>query len=76
MIDAFVRSLAGLPEQRAISLNESARLGSLASMQPSVAGVTVTADSALRNMTVLACVRIIGQSLASVPLILYRRDGR
>lgn len=76
MIGAFVRSLAGLPEQRAISLDESARLGSLASMQPSVAGVTVTADSALRNMTVLACMRIIGQSLASVPLILYRRDGR
>jgi HK97 family phage portal protein len=76
VIGAFVRSLAGLPERRAIALDESSRLGSLASMQPSVAGVTVTADSALRNMTVLACMRIIGQSLASVPLILYRRDGR
>jgi HK97 family phage portal protein len=76
MIGAFVRSLVGLPEQRAIALDESARLGSLAAMQPSVAGVTVTADSALRNMTVLACIRIVGQSLASVPLILYRREGR
>lgn len=66
----------GAPERRAIALDESSRLGSLASMQPSVAGVTVTADSALRNMTVLACIRIIAQSLASVPLILYRRDGR
>jgi HK97 family phage portal protein len=76
MIGAVLRSLAGLPERRAIALDESSRLGSLASMQPSVAGVTVTADSALRNMAVLACIRIIGQSLASVPLILYRRDGR
>jgi HK97 family phage portal protein len=76
VIGAVLRSLAGLPERRAIALDESSRLGSLASMQPSVAGVTVTADSALRNMAVLACIRIIGQSLASVPLILYRRDGR
>ena len=76
MIGAILRGLAGLPEQRTIPLDESSRLGSLASMQPSVAGVTVTADSALRNMTVLACIRIIGQSLASVPLLLYRRNGR
>jgi len=66
----------GVPERRGVALDESSRLRSLASMQPSVAGVTVTADSALRNMTVLACIRIIGQSLASMPLILYQREGR
>lgn len=76
MIGDFVRALVGLPEQRAISLDESSRPGSLASMQPSVAGTVVTADSALRNMAVLACIRIIAQSLASVPLILYWREGR
>lgn len=76
MIGSFVRAMVGLPEQRTIALDESSRLGSLASMQPSVAGTTVTADSALRNMAVLACLRIIGQSLASVPLILYQREGR
>lgn len=76
MIKSFVQAMVGLQERRAIALDESARLGSLASMQPSVAGTTVTADSALRNMTVLACIRIVAQSLASVPLILYRRDGR
>lgn len=66
----------GAPERRAIALDESSRLGSLASMHPTAAGVVVTADSALRNMTVLACIRIVSQSLASVPLLLYRRDGR
>lgn len=76
MIGAVLRSLAGLPEHRAIALDESSRVGSLASMHPTAAGVVVTSDSALRNMTVLACIRIVSQSLASVPLLLYRRDGR
>ena len=42
----------------------------------SMAGLPVTEMGSLRNMAVFACVRIIGQSLASIPLILYERDGR
>lgn len=55
---------------------ESSSLNGLAGLAPSVAGNYVTADAALRNTTVLRCVAIVSQSLASVPLVLYRRDGR
>ena len=46
------------------------------SWYPSSAGVTITEQGSLRNMTVFACIRIISQSLAAVPLILYERNGR
>jgi HK97 family phage portal protein len=41
----------------------------------SAAGVPVTTDSALRISTVWGCVRLISQSLASIPLIVYRNVG-
>lgn len=41
----------------------------------SLAGVNVNEGNSLRNMAVMACVSIISQSLASVPLILYERTG-
>lgn len=61
-------------EKRAIL--ESTGLNGFSTLAPSVAGNYVTADAALRNVTVLRSIGIISQSLASVPLILYRRDGR
>ena len=45
----------------------------------SAAGVNVTPMEALQISTVLSCVTLIARSLASVPLVLYRRtanDGR
>jgi len=42
----------------------------------SLAGIGVSEAGSLRNMAVFACVGIISQSLASVPLILYERNGR
>lgn len=42
----------------------------------SVAGPMVTPGNALTNTAVLACVRVITESLASLPLILYRQRGR
>lgn len=43
----------------------------------SLAGAPVTADTALHISAVWACVRLISQSLASIPLVIYRRrpDG-
>lgn len=40
------------------------------------AGVSVTEESSLRSSAVFACVRIISESIASLPLVLYRRAGR
>lgn len=42
----------------------------------SVAGTTVTPGNALTNTAVLACVRVITESLASLPLMVYRQRGR
>lgn len=43
----------------------------------SKAGVSVTPDSALNSATVYACVRILAETIASLPLVIYRRtkDG-
>lgn len=74
MIGAFVRSLAGLPERRAAEYNPAS--SALRSLAPTTAGTVVTVDSAMRNMTVLRCVGIISQTLASMPLVLYKQTGR
>ena len=39
-------------------------------------GVDVTPDNALRANTVFACVRVLSQSVASLPFILYERVGK
>ena len=42
----------------------------------SSAGVDVTEDSAMRYSTVWSCVKVISEDLASLPLIVYRREGK
>ena len=39
-------------------------------------GVIVNEDNAMRYSAVYACVRIISESIASLPLVLYRQQGR
>lgn len=73
MIGQIVRTLAGV-DRRAAEYNPAS--SALRSLAPTVAGTVVTVDSAMRNMTVLRCVGIISQTLASMPLVLYKRDGR
>lgn len=38
-------------------------------------GVTVNADNALKVSAVLACIKVISESIASLPLMLYERAG-
>lgn len=62
-------------EIASVTMEEWARLqggGTLAKT-----GVYVSADTALRYTTVLICVRVLAESVASLPCILYRRraDG-
>lgn len=40
------------------------------------AGPSVTEDNAMRSSAVYACIRIISESIASLPLVLYKRGGR
>lgn len=73
MIAGLIRRMAG-QERRAAEYNPAS--SALRSLAPTAAGTVVTVDSAMRNMTVLRCVGIISQTLASMPLVLYKRTGR
>ena len=48
---------------------------SLSAMRPTASGVSVDENMALTQSTVYACVRVISEDLASLPLILYQRVG-
>lgn len=41
-----------------------------------LSGISVTPESALRQTTVYQCVRIVGEAIASLPLGLYRKEGK
>jgi len=51
-------------------------LSSRGSGLPTYTGQNVTALSALQNTAVFACVRVLAESVASLPLILYERTDR
>lgn len=40
------------------------------------AGVTVTPENALQVMAVYACVKVLAESLASLPMVLFEQSGR
>lgn len=44
--------------------------------RPTLSGERVTADSALKVSTVLACVKVVSEDLAKLPLNLYKTDGK
>jgi HK97 family phage portal protein len=43
--------------------------------QESWAGPTMSAETAMQSSAVAACVRLLSESVASLPLFVYRRDG-
>ena len=62
------------PQSRATLMQPDITLmEALGSLGPTSSGVSVTADSALRLSAVSACVRLISESIASLPLVVYRR---
>lgn len=44
--------------------------------RPTVTGVSVTPDSALAYSAVLACIRVLSESVATLPLLVYERMDR
>jgi HK97 family phage portal protein len=64
--------LTGLFEQRGVSVVPSDVWRSVANVQ-SAAGVNVTASTALQASAVYACVRVLAEGVASLPLPVYRR---
>ena len=73
MIGNLVRKLTGADTRAALPAQNPDWGDWLGVRAPS--GVTVTPDAALGVTTVMACVTLIARSLASVPLVLYRREG-
>ncbi|MDH5612206.1 MAG: phage portal protein [Gammaproteobacteria bacterium] len=57
------------------AITESSELAKMIYGSQSNAGVTVTTDSAMRQSAVYACVSVISETVAQLPLILYMRDG-
>jgi HK97 family phage portal protein len=62
------------PEQRAMSDADLFTL--LGGGAATFSGPSVNEDNAMRSSAVYACVRIISESIASLPLVLYRQNGR
>lgn len=68
---------SGSPENPATSLsNPAAWLWDAFGATPNVSGVAINEKTALSVLAVFACVRIISEAVASLPLITYRRLTR
>lgn len=68
----------GTGHQRGGLSDADAELAAALGVMTSAAGVSVSPDTAMRLSAVNACVRLIAESIASLPLHVYRRsaDGR
>ncbi|RWX22082.1 phage portal protein, partial [Rhizobium leguminosarum] len=75
LFGAIARPRADSNELRSLTMEEWARLQGGGTL--SKTGVYVSAETALRYTTVLICVRVLAESVASLPCILYKRrpDG-
>jgi len=72
MTNPVARLLNRITERRGVSPHVYELLGA----GPSYAGPDVSEMGSLRSTAVYACVRIISESIASLPLALYRQRGR
>jgi HK97 family phage portal protein len=69
----LTRLFGGEIEERGFSSAAMERI--LLGAPSSKSGVSVSVDGSLSNSAVWACVRVLAESMAQLPLILYRRDG-
>lgn len=74
MIGALLRTITGADKRAMLSGGAFDAMDWLIGSR-SAAGVEVTPNGALASTTVMACVTLIARSLASVPLVLYRRTA-
>lgn len=69
-----VKALGFGSEQKALPLSDPA-IFELFGVMPSASGVTVTASTALHVPAVLHAVRLISETIGSLPCKLYREEG-
>ena len=68
------KRMTSIFERRAMTYSELFDL--MAVSTPTYAGPSVTEDNAMRSSAVYACIRIISESIAALPLVLYKQSGR
>lgn len=71
---AIAGGFGGLAEQKATDLSALTDERLFGDSGRAKAGVPVTLDSALKVSTVLACVRVLANGVAQIPLKVYRED--
>ncbi|MGP4670249.1 phage portal protein [Agrobacterium pusense] len=71
---AALKPLSSLIEQKAMSLLDE-RIGEMFGVLPTSSGVVVSGNSAMRVPAVLQAVRLISETLGSLPCKLYREIG-
>jgi len=65
----------GCVSATSLSFNLARATGWHFGVYPTVSGQAVTVDRALQHATAWACVRLLSQTVATLPLVLYRRGG-
>jgi HK97 family phage portal protein len=71
----FMKRIFGEKEERTLEdVASLMRRGALSSY--SSTGVSVTSETALQASAVFACVRVLSESEAMLPLVLYRQNGK
>lgn len=77
MIDQALK-LLGLRRVKSATLTDPEWWRQMGHLSPTAAGVSVTPDNAMTTSAVYACVRVLAESVASLPLKVYRKtpDGR
>lgn len=70
----LLQRVANLFSEKRMSSNDIFQL--IAAGNATYAGPSVNEDSAMRSSAVYACIRIISESIAALPLVLYRQEGR
>lgn len=72
----MLAKLLGRERREFNTKNPSAQYVAVLGGSPTKAGMAVSEDSALALPTVYACIRVLAESVASLPLVLYRKQGR
>jgi HK97 family phage portal protein len=72
---AILRRWLGI-EHRAAGFSSSAYINEMLGGQPTKAGMGVNPTTALAMPTVYACIRVLSEAVASLPLVLYEKQGR
>ena len=71
----YINRIMENKSQQSVNLADPAALNMLFGSPSSASGALVTPETALRCPAVFACVKVIAESVAQLPLVLYKRSA-